>query len=81
MMHSDSYLPNEEQRRKLSEMLHSALTEIRAHALAGRAEQAADLADAFHNLPKDMWCDHFSIQDFREAFLEPYHRKWPKLFD
>lgn len=76
-MYPDSGIPNEAQQKKLCSMLHLALVHIRTLAGAGRAEQAADLADAFHNLPHEIWRDYFSISYFREAFLGPYYRKWP----
>ena len=82
-MHPDSQMPNDEQRKLLCDMLHHALVEIRLMAAAGRCEQASDLADAFHNLPHEMWQDYFSISFFREAFLNPYYRKWkiPPVYD
>ena len=58
-------------------MVHHALVDIRMLAASGHGEQASDLADAFHNLPQEIWCDYFSISFFREAFLAPYYRKWP----
>ncbi len=76
-MHPDSQVPNEAQRKKLCDMLHHALVDIRALAGSGHGEQASDLADAFHNLPQEIWCDYFSISYFRTAFLIPYYRKWP----
>jgi len=76
-MHPDSQLPNDEQRKKLCQMLGYALTEIRARTGDGQSLRAADLADVFHNLPNEMWCDYFSISFFRESFLKPYYRKWP----
>jgi hypothetical protein len=76
-MQSDSRAPNEHQRKKLCHMLHLALVEIRMLAGSGRAEQASDLADAFHNLPDEIWQSHFSVAFFRDAFLVPYYRKWP----
>jgi hypothetical protein len=78
-MHPDSRQPNDAQRRKLCEMLHHALVEIRALAADGRGERASDLADAFHNLPQEMWCDYFSLRYFRESFLGPYCEKWPDM--
>jgi hypothetical protein len=39
------------QRQHLCELIYDALLEIRLHGWEGRAEQAADLAEAFHNLP------------------------------
>ena len=58
------------QRETLCELLHHALVEIRLLAGAGKAAQAADLADAFHNLPKAMWSEEFSLELFRGAFLQ-----------
>ncbi len=77
MMHPDSQLPNEAQQKKLCDMLHHALGDIRLLAASGHGEQASDLADAFHNLPQEIWRDYFSISFFRDAFLVPYYRKWP----
>jgi hypothetical protein len=77
-MHPDSRLPNDAQRKKLCEMLHHAFVDIRSLAGGGHGEQASDLADAFHNLPHEMWCDYFSITYFRDSFLGPYYRKWPQ---
>ncbi len=48
-------LPTEQQRRRLCEMMAWAFLEIRMLGWAGHAQQAADLADAFHNLPQEMY--------------------------
>src|SRR5215510_8245439 len=48
---ADSRIPTESERQQLCEMLHFALLEIRMLGWNGKASQAADLADAFHNLP------------------------------
>ena len=69
-----------EQRRKLCQMLFMALLEMRAAGWAGKAQQAADLADAFHNLPIGMWHDDFSLEFFRK-FLESYRQKYPDAFN
>jgi hypothetical protein len=53
------------------------MVDIRNLAASGHGEQASDLADAFHNLPHEIWCDYFSFSFFRDAFLVPYYRKWP----
>jgi len=76
-MHPDSRLPNDAQRKKLCEMLSCALTEIRGRAGGGQFQRASDLADAFHNLPHEMWCEYFSTSFFRDAFFKPYYRQWP----
>ena len=67
----------ERQRRKLCEMLYRALLEIRALGWDGKAEQIADLADAFHNLPAMLWSEDFSLDFFRN-FLEGYRQKYPE---
>lgn len=77
IMDSSSQTPNRQQQQKLCEMLHMVLVDIRALSWGGQSEQAADLADAFHNLPHEMWRDHFTFTDFRNGFLLPYYQKWP----
>jgi hypothetical protein len=77
LMHPDSRLPNNAQQKKLCDMVHRALVDIRMLAATGRGEQASDLADAFHNIPQEIWVEYFSVSFFREAFLIPYYRKWP----
>ena len=76
----DSQFPTDEQRRKLCRMLYMALLEMREVGWQGRPQQAADLADAFHNLPTGMWHDDFSL-DFFGQFLESYRRKYPDSFN
>jgi len=71
----DFQLSNE-QRDKLCEMMYFAFLEIRSLGGQGKAEQAADLADAFHNLPKDMWTDSFDLVEFRNLYLRPYQEKY-----
>jgi hypothetical protein len=73
----DDWHFSEDQQRKLSEMIYYAFLEIRLLGWAGKAEQAADLADAFHNLPKAMWKDDFNLVEFRDSFLTVYQEKYP----
>ena len=68
------------QRRKLCQMLHMAMLEMRVSGWIGKAQQAADLADAFHNLPNAMWQEDFSLEFFRK-FLVSYHQKYPDSFN
>ena len=75
-MHPDSKLPSQSQQMRLCDMLHHALVNIRMLAGSGCGEQASDLADAFHNLPHEIWCDYFSVSYFRDAFLMAYISKW-----
>lgn len=70
-------LPTEDQRRRLCEMLHRALLEIRILGWGGNASQAGDLADAFHNLPIYMISQDFDVYLFRH-FLEVYQNKYPR---
>lgn len=77
-MHPDSRQPTEEQAKKLCDMLHKALVDIRNLSWGGHSEQAGDLADTFHNLSHEIWCDYFSFSYFRKAFLLPYRAKWPR---
>ena len=48
--------------------------------LQGKASQAADLADAFHELPIIMISQDFSWEIFR-TYLETYQRKYPRIPD
>ena len=57
-------------------MLYLAMLEMRSLGMAGKAQQAADLADAFHNLPTGMWREDFRLEFFRQ-FLEAYSEKYP----
>jgi hypothetical protein len=65
----------ENQRRQLCNLMVSAFLEIRALGWAGHAAQAADLADAFHNLPIHLWRDDFNIEFFRNDLLA-YDKKY-----
>ncbi len=69
-------LPTAEQRELLGNMLHIAFVELRALCWNGRSAQAADLADAFHNIPHEMnRYGAFSWDRFR-TMLEGYQYKW-----
>ena len=69
---------NEDQIAKLMQLIHFAFTEIRMLAGQGKSEQAADLADAFHNLPSEIRTDSVVLEQFREMFLKPYQEKYPE---
>jgi len=75
-MHPDSKPLTDAQRRELCKMIYRAFIEIRAMGSA-KATQASDLADAFHNLPNDIWRNDFSFQFFRNSFLMAYKNKYP----
>ena len=72
----DAKLPTERQRQKLCELIYHALLKIRVLGWSGKSEQAADLADAFHNLPVMLWSEDFSLDYFRK-YLESYQQKYP----
>ena len=71
----NSRMPTELERQQLSQLLFNALLEIRLLGWNGEAQQAADLADAFHNLPAYLWSEEFSIAVFRN-FLEGYQERY-----
>ena len=69
-------LPTPKQQELLCDMIHNAFVELRMLGWGGHAEQAADLADAFHNIPKEMYgWGSFNWETFR-GMLENYQRKW-----
>jgi hypothetical protein len=74
-------LPNDKQREALCDMMHHAFVEIRALGWANKAEQASDLADAFHNLPKEMsgW-GRWDVDIFRQM-LQRYQDKYPRALN
>lgn len=67
----------DDERRKLCEMIYRAFLEIRILGWNGKTEQAAALADAFHNVPNMMWSEDFSLFFFRN-FLESYQQRFPE---
>jgi len=73
------YIPvSESQRIELCSMLATAFVEIRRLGWhEGNAEQAGSLADAFHNLPSEMWKADFNLVVFRDLYLSPYQAKYP----
>jgi hypothetical protein len=73
----DARLLTEQERQELCTILFNALLEIRMFGWEGKAEQAGDVADAFHNLPIYLWSDKFSLSLFRK-FLEEYQQKYPE---
>ena len=71
---------NEEQRRLLGKVLYRALLEMRILGWEGKANQSADLADAFHNLPLQIYSPNFSW-DILRTFLESYQTRYPRTSD
>lgn len=76
-MSSDAKPLTDAQRQALCRMMHLAFIEIRSLGSTGTA-QASALADAFHNLPTDLWMEDFSLSYFRDVFLSPYQNKYPQ---
>lgn len=75
MSQGDS-LPTQAQRESLAKLASDAFVEIRLLGWSGRAAEAAALADAFHNILREMhgW-GRFSWSSFRGG-LEEYQRKY-----
>lgn len=75
MMDGDS-LPTEKQRQMPCELMYVAFVELRLLGWRGHAAATADLADAFHNLPMEMYgSGHFDWGLLR-GMLGEYERKW-----
>ncbi len=70
-------LPNEEQRKKLNELIALAFIEIRIIAAEGKNRQTSELADAFHNIPREMYgYGRFSWNNFIgmvRGYQDKYH--------
>ncbi len=75
-MSSSDPLPTEGQRKRLGELLHKAFLEIRVLGWEGKPEQAADLADAFHNLPVEMYGWGAFSWDVLRGDLRHYEQKY-----
>jgi len=72
---ADAKLLTEGQREAMARLAYLAFLEIRILGREGKAAQAADLADAFHNLPLLLWRPEFSMTCQRAAFSR-YHAKY-----
>lgn len=59
----------EGQRKALAYLMYMAFPDIRALCLNGKALQAKDLTDAFHNLPLMMERPEFSVGIQRDFFV------------
>lgn len=68
--------PTEQQRRLFCEMMCRAYIELRGLGYQGKPEQAAALADAFHNLPFMMYQPNFDWARSRRYF-ESYKSHYP----
>ena len=77
-MPTENYTLTDTQRKELCAMVGAALVEIRRLGWQeGKAEQAGSLADAFHNVPSEIWLNHFDLFKLRDAYIAPYHEKYP----
>ena len=62
---------------RLGELMAKAFIEIRAIGLEGRAAQASDLADALHNIPREIhgwgcWSKHIT-RGMLQSYQDRYH--------
>jgi hypothetical protein len=72
--------PTERQRQLLGVLLQHGYVAIRALAWKGKAPQAADLADALHNIPAFMFAPDWNWNT-ASLFLEGYYEKYPDRQD
>ena len=68
--------PTEQQRHLFCEMMYRAFIEMRGLGFQGKSDQAAALADAFHNLPLMMYQPNFDWAMSRRYF-EAYNNEYP----
>jgi hypothetical protein len=66
---------NEQELKYLCEMMHYAFLEIRVLCWQNKAEQAAELADVFHEIPQVMFFSNFNMNLFIER-LKVYQEKY-----
>jgi hypothetical protein len=68
--YTDSMPLTDAQRRRLCELMLHAFVDIRyitRYPSKGTQKQIEGLADAFHNLPRLIWKDEFSLSEFRRT--------------
>jgi hypothetical protein len=70
----------DKQRALFGKMMYEAFVEIRNLAGVGLSEQAAALADAFHNLPLYLFSSDFSWETTR-MFIGGYQKKYPRILN
>jgi len=69
-------LPSSKQKEMICDMIHCAFVELRMLGWGNHGEQTADLADAFHNISKEMYgWGGFNWSIFR-SMLKQYQDKW-----
>jgi hypothetical protein len=64
------------QREALCALVQWTIVEIRALCHAGAAQQAAELADAVHNIPREIWGWGGWSRRITRGCLEGYCRKY-----
>ena len=69
-------LPTEEQRKGLNSLVALALVEIRMLTAENRSKQIFDLADAFHNVPLEMYGWGSFSWDMTYKLIERYQSKY-----
>ena len=70
-------LPTEEERARLCDIIGYAFVQLRILGWQGKAAQAADLADAFHNLPQEMYGHGRFNWQITRGMMQWYEEKWP----
>jgi len=68
-------LPTGAQREALCELIAFALVMIRRHCRDGEVEKAEDLADAFHNIPREIHGQGLFRWEAFRGMLETYEAK------
>ncbi|WP_428307694.1 hypothetical protein [Lacipirellula sp.] len=68
-------LPDDNQRRALAELLHAAFIELRS--ISDRAAQVEALADAFHNLPVEVYGWGCWDVALTRSMLQEYRSRYP----
>ena len=71
----DARMLTDAERQRLSRLVYLAFCDLRALAREGLAQQAKDLAEAFHNIPLLMYTSEFSFKAFRD-FLARYQQRY-----
>jgi hypothetical protein len=73
----DRTMPTENQRRALCDLMFRAFVALRFLGYDKKHEVVAHLADAFHNLPHEMFCEETWDWNLLEAELRAFESKHP----
>ena len=71
-------MPTESQRRALCDLMHRAFVALRLLGYDKKHDVVADLADAFHNLPHEMYCEQTWDSNLLEEELRTFEAKHPE---